>query len=457
VARSKPIPRTIRQRFTTPPMNRGLARKRGDNVKNVEVTLMDHDAAIMYYFTNVIQPTVKEAGETVKVPVMYANPERWKSIRKSGHLRDRKRQLITPLIVFRRSSIQKDETIPVDKLDANDPKLFYTFERKYTNKNRYDKFNVQKGLTKSKEYYTVAMPDYMTMTYEAIIWTPFIEQMNSLVEKINYSDGAYWGEPGKFKFRVNIESFEDATEMADNERVIKTNFTFNFRGYLVPESFNDYVTTTKYFSPSRLDIVDETDGSFSTMYRPDTKTETVRILGTSLGSNLPSGLAGATDFIRGVSPSSGQEIQDLQFTNIYGGDTRYTMRYGGEPTSSLDTTAVLTLGYVSASFLENFSYLSGSQSSSLDTAPTPDRQNYIISVPSGHKIRNGSVSVGVNGQILTSPANQEDTSSSKDFFMSSSSAGFISINKKHSSASTIQGIDLDENDNITINYSLIII
>jgi hypothetical protein len=457
VARSKPIPRNIRQRFTTPPSNRGLDRKRSDdNVKNVEVTLMDHDAAIMYYFTNVIQPTVKEAGETVKVPVMYANPERWKSIRKSGHLRDRKRQLITPLIVFRRSSIQKDETIPVDKLDANDPKLFYTFERKYTDKNRYDKFNVQQGMLKSKEYYTVAMPDYMTMTYEAIIWTPFIEQMNSLVEKINYSDGAYWGEPGKFKFRVNIESFEDATEMADNERVIKTNFTFNFRGYLVPEAFNDYVTTTKYFSPSRLDIVDESEGSFSSIYRPDTRSETVRILG-SLGSSLPSGLAGATDFIRGVSPALGQEIQDLEFTNIYDGETRYIMRYGGEPTSSADTNAVLTLGYVSASFMENFSYFSGSQSSSLDTAPSPDRQNYTISVPTGHKIRNGSVSIGVNGSTLSAPENQQSTGSSKDFFLSSSSDGFVSINKLHLSSGTAQGINLDENDNITINYSTIII
>ena len=84
MARLKPIARSNRQRFTTPPMNRGLARKRGDNVKNVEVTLMDHDAAIMYYFTNVIQPTVEEAGETVKVPVLYANPERWKTIRKTG-------------------------------------------------------------------------------------------------------------------------------------------------------------------------------------------------------------------------------------------------------------------------------------------------------------------------------------------------------------------------------------
>ena len=40
MARSKPIPRSIRERFITPPMNRGLARKRTtDNVKNIEVTI----------------------------------------------------------------------------------------------------------------------------------------------------------------------------------------------------------------------------------------------------------------------------------------------------------------------------------------------------------------------------------------------------------------------------------
>ena len=409
------------------------------------------------FFNEVIKPTVVENGEVVKVPVYYANPERWKTIQRQGYLRDSKKQLIIPLVVFKRNSLAKDDSITVDKMNPEDPKLHYTFERKYTQENRYDRFSVLRGKKPSQEFYTVAMPDYMTMTYECIIWTTYIEQMNKIIEKINWSDGSYWGEPGKFKFKVNIDSFENTTEMADNERIIKTNFTFNFRGYLVPEAFNDLVTTTKYFSPSRLDIVDETDMSISSIFRPDTRSETVRISGTSMGSSLPSGLAGATDFIRGVSPSLGQEIQDLQFTNIFGGDTRYIMRYGGEPTSSADTTAVLTLGYVSASFLEQFTYMSGSQSSSLDTVPTPDRQNYTISIPSGHKIRNGSVSVGINGQILTSPANQEDTTSSKDFFMSSSSAGFISINKKHSSSNTVQGIDLDVNDNITINYSLIII
>ena len=138
MARLKPLPRSQRYIYTTPPPNRGEARRRDKlEQKNVEVTLMDHDAAIMYYFKETISPTVVEQGEEIKVPIMYANPERWKTIQKNGHLRDNKRQLITPLIAFRRTSIAKDETMAVDKLDANDPKLFYTFEKKYTQQNRY--------------------------------------------------------------------------------------------------------------------------------------------------------------------------------------------------------------------------------------------------------------------------------------------------------------------------------
>ena len=76
--------------------------------------------------------------------------------------------------------------------------------------------------------FNVAVPDYVILNYDFIIWTSFTDQMNTIVEKINWSEGSYWGEPGKFKFKVNIDSFENTTEMADNERIIKTNFTFNF-------------------------------------------------------------------------------------------------------------------------------------------------------------------------------------------------------------------------------------
>jgi len=57
VARLKPLPRSQRYIYTSPIPNRGEARRRDkQEQKNVEVTLMDHDAAIMYYFQNTISP-----------------------------------------------------------------------------------------------------------------------------------------------------------------------------------------------------------------------------------------------------------------------------------------------------------------------------------------------------------------------------------------------------------------
>ena len=242
MARKKPIPRSARKAI-----NRGTLRSRGtDEVKNVSVGLMDIDAAIMYYFNNVIKPSVIENDETIKVPLMYSNPERWNAIQKNGYLVDNKKQLIIPLIVFKRNSISKDENLTIDKIDPLNPKLFYTFQKKYSQQNRFDKFSVQKNLEPNREYYNVAMPDYMNLTYECIIWTSYIEQMNKIVETINWSEGSYWGEPGKLKFQSNIESFEDSTEMSEGERFIKTTFSLQLYGYLVPEAFNDKVNTQKY-------------------------------------------------------------------------------------------------------------------------------------------------------------------------------------------------------------------
>tara|TARA_R110002167_G_scaffold42470_1_gene128936 strand:- start:1273 stop:2913 length:1641 start_codon:yes stop_codon:yes gene_type:complete len=253
MAREKPIPRSKRKL-----LNRGLLRSRNsDNVKNFSVGLMDIDSTIMYYFNNVIQPKVEENGELVKVPLMYSNPERWEAVQKKGFLLDNKKQLIVPLIAFKRSSIEKDTSLSVDKLNSKDPQLFYTFQKRYTNKNRYDKFSVQQGLNKTKELYTVAVPDYIKLTYEFVIWTSYIEQMNKLVEQIIYSEGSYWGEDGKFKFRTQIDSYTDASEVAVNtERLIKTTFSVTLNGYLIPEEFNNVVTTQKALTPKRIVIND---------------------------------------------------------------------------------------------------------------------------------------------------------------------------------------------------------
>ena len=258
MARLKPVPRSQRKEF-----NRGTKISRNsqavkDDVKNISVGIMDMDSSIMYYFNEVIKPEVMVNDEKVKVPCIYASPERWTQVSKQGYLRDKKRQIITPLIVFKRTGMERNEDIPIDKLDANDPKQFYTFQKKYSSINRYDKFSVQQQLSPSREYYNVAMPDYVTLSYEFIIWTSYIDQMNKIVEKINYSDGAYWGEPGKMRFRTRIESFSDASEI-DGERLIKTTFSVNLYGYILPETFNNYNTTQKYLAPKKIVLRENVD------------------------------------------------------------------------------------------------------------------------------------------------------------------------------------------------------
>jgi hypothetical protein len=266
MAREKPIPRSARKT-----LNRGFQRSRSDDtVKNISVGLMDIDATIMYYFNNVIKPTVEENGEKIKVPLMYSNPERWAMVQKRGYLLDNKKQLIIPLIAFKRSSIEKDDAMPVDKIDPLNPKLFYTFQKQYSDKNRYDKFSVQQGLNKTKELYSVGMPDYVNLTYDFVIWTTFTEQMNAIIEKIIWSEGAYWGEDGKFKFRTSIDSYTDASEVSVNsERLIKTNFTVTLRGYLLPEEFNNVVTTQKALTPKRILIGDDVSLSLTDLVPKD--------------------------------------------------------------------------------------------------------------------------------------------------------------------------------------------
>lgn len=252
---TKPLPRKKRV------LNRGFLYSRTkDDVKNPEVTLLDIDGAIDFYFNNVIKPSVEDNGENVKVPTMYASPERWKSVQKDGFLRDKKDQIITPLIVYKRTSVEKDDTLPQDKLDANNPNLFYTFEKKFSQENRYDNFSVQIGNFPSREYYNVTVPDYVTVSYDFIIWTSYIEQMNKIIERVMYSDGAYWGEPDKMRFRSSVDSITDASEISDGERLVRSNFSVTLKGYLLPKAnFDHRSTTQKYLSPKKVVFSSDAD------------------------------------------------------------------------------------------------------------------------------------------------------------------------------------------------------
>ena len=289
---SKPLPR--KQRI----LNRGYLYSRSmDDAGELSVNLVDIDSAILYYFDNIIQPSVEDNGENVKVPIMYASPERWKSIQNNGFLRDKKRQIITPVIVYKRTSFEKDDAVPQDKLDANNPNLFYSFEKKYSRENRYDNFAIQIGDIPQKEYHNVTFPDHVILTYDFIIWTSYIEQMNKIVEKVIYSDGAYWGDPAKLRFRSKVESFTDATEISDVERLVRTNFSVTLRGYLLPKGNYDHRSTTrKFLTPKKVSFGSETDvavqnkvgrsGQFTEELDDDIKLANKALEADGFGTNL---------------------------------------------------------------------------------------------------------------------------------------------------------------------------
>jgi hypothetical protein len=229
-----------------------------DTFKNVSIKLQDIDEAILFYFKNVIKPTVIENEQLIDVPIKYGDPELWRAIQKNGYIRDNKGKMISPIIMFRRTNISRDDDMPVDKTDRN---IVHQFPKKWSNKNSYDRFSLLTGIDRKKEYeiYTIIQPDYITVTYESVIWTSFVIQMNKIVEQLVYSEGAYWGDKTKYKFSSKIESFEQNIDVnTDKGRIVRSNFTLMIKGYLIPETFNDLVTTQKTRTKQQLVLGVET-------------------------------------------------------------------------------------------------------------------------------------------------------------------------------------------------------
>ena len=251
---------------TRPNLNRGtITTRKDDTVRDVSIGLQDHDEAIMYYFNNVIKPSVIINGNRTEVPIMYGAPERWKAVQKDGYFRDKEGKIQTPLIMFKRDSVEKRRDLG-NKLDGNNPQLHYTFQENFTKKNQYDNFSVLQNVIPQKEFHAVVVPDFIILNYTCTIWCDYIAQMNKLIEMINYTSDSYWGDKEKFKFNAKIDTFNNTTEVQQgNNRVIKSDFGLKIQGYLVPEGINKELTKKppKSFSKSTIKFNTEIVNTFS--------------------------------------------------------------------------------------------------------------------------------------------------------------------------------------------------
>ena len=273
----KPVPKSqieLSQETITPFLNQGKApvpanKKRenqrtlkGDDVKQFTVGLKDVDESIFYYFNNVIRPSVVQNSLKVNVPVIYGSPERWAAMQKDGYYRDKNGKIQTPLIMVKRDSIEKNRSLG-NKMDANNPIHFGVFQKKYSQKNVYDRFSTLNNREPVKEYYGVIMPDYVNLVYSCVIFTEYVEQMNKIVESVNFASDSYWGDPERFKFRAAIDNYSTTTELVEGgDRTVKTSFQIKIAGYIVSDAINTNVgNPNKFFSKAALKFGIETAGS----------------------------------------------------------------------------------------------------------------------------------------------------------------------------------------------------
>ena len=280
---------------TRPNVNRGrITSRKDDTVRDDSIGLQDHDEAIMYYFNNVIKPSVIVNGNRTNVPIIYGSPERWKSVQKDGYFRDKEGKLQVPLIMFKRDNVEKRRDLG-NKLDGNNPQLYYTIQEKYTKRNQYDNFSVLQNRIPQREYHTVVVPDFIRLTYTCTIWCDYVAQMNKLIEMINYTSDSYWGDKERFKFNAKIDTFSNTTELQQGDnRIVKTDFGLTLQGYLVPDSVNKELAKKpqKYFSKST--VIFNSELAFTPTGAPMTRDEVreqtgvqniqpAGILGTGIG------------------------------------------------------------------------------------------------------------------------------------------------------------------------------
>lgn len=227
-------------------------RRDTDKQKNNTVRLIDIDTTIMKQLEK-FQLTVTDEGNQIKVPMYYASPEKWKSIQKDGIIRDYNGKMILPALVYQRTSSEKDQAMMMFNRY-----LTYPVMRQYSEKNRYTKFSTLMGQNiPVREVYDVVMPDHMVFTYHFIVWTEYVEQMNTIVERINFETEDYWGDALGLRFRTKIDSFSHTIELqVDQDRIVKTEFDLLVNGYLLPDmnySLADgKMTTQKWFTPKKV-------------------------------------------------------------------------------------------------------------------------------------------------------------------------------------------------------------
>jgi hypothetical protein len=270
---NKPQPTTTEGLFPDPLLNRANQIRRDDDViRTPRRTVYDIDYAIKWYIDNEIQPQIIDKDETIEVPVIFANGEKWDNVRRLGYLRDEKGKLQSPMIMIKRNSVQERDNKKGLDVNRNFDGNQMIYRKRYNQRNRYEDqlFPIPKYQPAgSQEIYIVDIPKYVTVEYELLIWCDFTSQMNDLVDQILPYNRYGWGnDENKYHASMGSISFETVNTVGE-DRLVRATVPLTVLGTLLSGQEARTETIRKMFSIKKVsfDVV-VTEDIFNTTQVP---------------------------------------------------------------------------------------------------------------------------------------------------------------------------------------------
>jgi hypothetical protein len=243
---------------TNPILNRAHQIRRDDDViKTPKCTVEDVDWAVMSYLRDIIKPVIIENGQKIDVPIMWSSGEKWAQVQARGYMRDRKGKIMTPVISIRRGTITERDTLK--KLDVNNNPAGNSliYQNKFTKANRYDRFSLTNNSKPLREYYVTAIPEFVDVSYELLLWTEYTEQMNEIIQQIMPTGGFAWGTTWKFPTFISDYSFE-TTNTTGEDRIVRATLPLTTKATILMEDELRQSTVKKSYSVKRVTFKSET-------------------------------------------------------------------------------------------------------------------------------------------------------------------------------------------------------
>lgn len=266
-------PNPVRTEGLTPDqlLIRAMQTRRDDDViRSPHRSLYDVDYAIKSFIDDSIQPQIKENGQLISVPVIFANGEKWDNVRRLGFMRDEKGKLQSPLIMIKRNSVNERDAVKRLDVNRNPDANVRAYKQRYNERNRYEDelFPIPKNNpAQSEKIYVVDIPRYVTIEYELLLWCDFTSQLNELIDQIMpYSRFAWGNETNRFPTQIGQFAFETVNTIGE-DRLVRANVNLTVQAALLAEQQTRQSTLKKMFSMKKVvfdNVIDVEGDLFST-------------------------------------------------------------------------------------------------------------------------------------------------------------------------------------------------